>query len=138
VLHQTRTSDVVFSGARRGKPISNMAMLMLLRRMGRGELTAHGFRSTFRDWAAECTNFPREIAEMRWRMSSPTRSKPLTGAATSCQTPAAHGGVGTALSRQLFRARIETQDSLRVMPLRQHLATVRSLRPGRSAVWIGR
>jgi hypothetical protein len=43
-----------------------------------------------------------------------------------------------ALSRQLFRARIETQDSLRVMPLRQHLATVRSLRPGRSAVWIGR
>jgi integrase len=83
VLHQTRTSDVVFSGVRRGKPISNMAMLMLLRRMGRGELTAHGFRSTFRDWAAECTNFPREIAEMRWRMSSPTRSKPLTGAATS-------------------------------------------------------
>ena len=63
-LHETRTGDVVFSGARRGKPISNMAMLMLLRRMGRGELTAHGFRSTFRDWAAECTNFPREIAEM--------------------------------------------------------------------------
>jgi integrase len=63
-LHETRTSDVVFSGALRGKPISNMAMLMLLRRMGRGELTAHGFRSTFRDWAAERTNFPREIAEM--------------------------------------------------------------------------
>jgi integrase len=63
-MHKTRTSAVVFTGARRGKPISNMAMLMLLRRMGHGELTAHGFRSTFRDWAAECTHFPREIAEM--------------------------------------------------------------------------
>jgi integrase len=63
-LHETRTGEFVFSGARRGKPISNMAMLMLLRRMGRGELTAHGFRSTFRDWAAERTNFPSEIAEM--------------------------------------------------------------------------
>ena len=39
-------------------------MLMLLRRMGWGELTTHGFRSTFRDWAAECTNFPAEVAEM--------------------------------------------------------------------------
>jgi integrase len=37
---------------------------MLLRRMGRGELTAHGFRTSFRTWAAECTSFPREIAEM--------------------------------------------------------------------------
>jgi integrase len=63
-LHETRTGEFVFSGARRGKPISNMAMLMLLRRMGRGELTAHGFRSTFRDWAAERTNFPSKIAEM--------------------------------------------------------------------------
>ena len=41
-----------------------MAMLMLLRRMGRGDLTVHGFRSTFRDWAAERTNFPAEVAEM--------------------------------------------------------------------------
>lgn len=32
--------------------------------MGRGDLTAHGFRSTFRDWAAECTSFPAEVAEM--------------------------------------------------------------------------
>jgi hypothetical protein len=37
---------------------------MLLRRMGHGDITAHGFRSTFRDWAAERTNFPREVAEM--------------------------------------------------------------------------
>jgi integrase len=41
-----------------------MAMLMLLRRMGRGDLTAHGFRSSFRDWAAERTGFPAEVAEM--------------------------------------------------------------------------
>ena len=38
-------------------------MLAVLRRMDRGDLTAHGFRSTFRDWAAERTNFPREVAE---------------------------------------------------------------------------
>src|SRR6185295_13437165 len=38
--------------------------LALLRRMGRGDVTPHGFRSTFRDWAAEQTNFPREVAEM--------------------------------------------------------------------------
>jgi integrase len=41
-----------------------MAMLMTLRRMGRGDLTAHGFRSSFRDWAAERTSFPAEVAEM--------------------------------------------------------------------------
>jgi integrase len=55
--------DLVFPGNRRGKSLSNMAMLMVLRRMDRADLTAHGFRSTFRDWAAECTNFPREVAE---------------------------------------------------------------------------
>ncbi len=53
----------VFPGRQPGKPLSNMAMLQLLRRMGRRDLTSHGFRSTFRDWAAECTNHPREIAE---------------------------------------------------------------------------
>jgi integrase len=56
-------ADLVFPGHRRGKPLSNMSMLMMLRRIGRGDLTAHGFRSTFRDWAAERTNFPREVAE---------------------------------------------------------------------------
>jgi integrase len=61
---QARHQDaLVFPGDRRGKPLSNMAMLMVLRRMDRADLTAHGFRSTFRDWAAECTNFPREVAE---------------------------------------------------------------------------
>ena len=43
---------------------AGMAMLVLLRRMKRDELTVHGFRSTFRDWAAERTGFPAEVAEM--------------------------------------------------------------------------
>jgi integrase len=59
-----RQSDFVFPGAQPGRSFSNMALLMTLRRMGRGDLTAHGFRSTFRDWAAERTNFPAEVAEM--------------------------------------------------------------------------
>jgi integrase len=58
-----KVDGFVFPGGRPGKPLSSMALLMLLRRMGRGELTAHGFRSTFRDWCAEATNYPREVAE---------------------------------------------------------------------------
>src|SRR5216683_1045868 len=54
----------VFPGLRRALPMSNMVMLMLLRRMKRGDLTAHGFRSTFSDWAAERTGYPREVIEM--------------------------------------------------------------------------
>jgi len=54
----------VFPGAVTGKGLSNMAMLTLLRRMERGDLTTHGFRSTFRDWAAETTAYPPEVVEM--------------------------------------------------------------------------
>jgi len=59
-----RTGIFVFPGGKEGRPLSNMAFLMLLRRMGRDDLTAHGFRSTFRDWAAERTGFAAEVAEM--------------------------------------------------------------------------
>ena len=59
-----RTSDYVFPGGKAGKPLSNMAMTEVLRRMGRRDITVHGFRSTFRDWAAERTNFPSEVVEM--------------------------------------------------------------------------
>jgi integrase len=45
-------------------PLSNMALLMTLRRMKRADLTAHGFRSSFSDWCAEQTNFPSEVREM--------------------------------------------------------------------------
>jgi integrase len=57
-------SDYVFEGQKRHKPLSNMAMLMLLRRMDVEGVTVHGFRSTFRDWASEAASAPREIAEM--------------------------------------------------------------------------
>lgn len=59
------TADApLFEGRRAGKPLSNMAMLETLKRMKRGDLTVHGFRSSFRDWAAEITAYPNEVVEM--------------------------------------------------------------------------
>jgi integrase len=58
-----RTGDYVFPGQRRDRPLSAMAMEMMLRRMNVENATVHGFRSSFRDWAGECTAFPREVAE---------------------------------------------------------------------------
>ena len=52
----------VFPGTKAGKPLSTMALGMLLRRKRPAD-TVHGFRSTFRDWAGDCTTFPREIVE---------------------------------------------------------------------------
>jgi len=57
-------SEYVFEGQKRHRPLSNMAMLMLLRRMKVESVTVHGFRSTFRDWASEVAHAAREIAEM--------------------------------------------------------------------------
>jgi integrase len=57
-------AEFVFIGDKPGKPLSNMALLATLKRMGRADLTAHGFRSTFRDWAAETTAYPGEVVEM--------------------------------------------------------------------------
>lgn len=54
----------IFSGWKRGQAMSGMAMLEVLERMGRTDLTVHGFRSTFRDWTAEQTTHSREVAEM--------------------------------------------------------------------------
>jgi integrase len=58
-----RDAGFVFPGAKRGRPISKMAFALLLKRRG-VDCTVHGFRSTFRDWAAECTDFPNEVIEM--------------------------------------------------------------------------
>lgn len=58
------SSPYVFPGQQPEKPLSQMAMAMLLRRMKRHDLTVHGFRSSFRDWAAEETSFPNMVAEM--------------------------------------------------------------------------
>jgi len=57
-------TDLVFgSETKAGKPISDMSMTALLRRMDYDNITVHGFRSTFRDWAGETTSFPREVIE---------------------------------------------------------------------------
>ena len=53
----------MFPGAHRGKPLSNMAMLELLRGTAGNGYTVHGFRSTFRDWAGDQTSFDRETIE---------------------------------------------------------------------------
>jgi integrase len=58
------SSEFVFEGQKRHRPLSNMSMLMLLRRVANGDATVHGLRSTFRDWASEVANVPREVAEM--------------------------------------------------------------------------
>lgn len=62
----TRADDdtLIFPGRKQSKPLSSAAMAAVLRRMGRGDITVHGFRSSFRDWAAECTNYPNEVIEM--------------------------------------------------------------------------
>src|SRR5215475_6615035 len=60
---EKKQSDFVFHGWRTNKPLTGAACLKLLDNMKRAALTVHGFRSTFRDWCAEQTNFPREIAE---------------------------------------------------------------------------
>jgi integrase len=60
----------VFPGVRPGRPLSNMALLQLMRGMGygvngeRGDYVPHGFRSSFRDWSGEVSSFPRDVAEM--------------------------------------------------------------------------
>ena len=62
-LRNNEAGGWVFPGVRKGRPLSNMAMEMLLRRMGRADVTVHGFRSTFRDWAAETTAHSGDVAE---------------------------------------------------------------------------
>ena len=64
VLPRERGNDSVFIGLRAGTALSSMAMTATLKRMDRGDITVHGFRSTFRDWAAERTNFPNHVVEM--------------------------------------------------------------------------
>lgn len=62
-LHGLRTGRYVFAGMKGSKPLSNMAMLNMIRDLGL-DATTHGFRSSFRDWVAERTDFPAEVAEM--------------------------------------------------------------------------
>ena len=63
-LRRVAGNQFLFPGTRGGKGLSGMIMSQTLKRLGHGNVTTHGFRSSFRDWAAERTNFPREICEM--------------------------------------------------------------------------
>ncbi|MHC4053395.1 tyrosine-type recombinase/integrase [Bradyrhizobium sp. 25ACV] len=62
-LEKLKSGEFVFAGQARNKPLSNMAMEMVLRRMKVEDATVHGFRSSFRDWAGNVSNFPREVVE---------------------------------------------------------------------------
>jgi integrase len=62
-MQEARNGDFVFPGQKAGKPLSVMALEMVLRRMKIDGVTVHGFRSAFRDWSAECTNFTNEVCE---------------------------------------------------------------------------
>ena len=62
-LRQADVREHVFAGHKPGKPLSGEALGMVLRRMKLDDVTVHGFRSAFRDWAAECTNFTNEVCE---------------------------------------------------------------------------
>lgn len=69
-LFRIEDNPYLFPGARCGRPLSNMALLQLMRGMGygvnddRGKYVPHGFRSSFRDWSGEISSFPRDVAEM--------------------------------------------------------------------------
>jgi integrase len=63
-MRAIRTSDYIFSGKRTGRPVGANTVLRIAKETAGFEITTHGLRSTFRDWAAERTNFPREVAEI--------------------------------------------------------------------------
>jgi integrase len=104
-MAESRAGEAVFPGGKAGG-LSDMAMTMAMRRMGRGDLTVHGFRSTFRDWAAEQSSFPHEVAEMAlahmvasaveraYRRGDllPKRRQLMAAWARYCAQPAAGGG----------------------------------------------
>jgi integrase len=81
-----REGDFVFVGSRKGAALSHTAMAELLQRMGRTDITVHGFRSSFRDWAAERSTFPNHVIEMA--LAHVIGDK-LTGAATCSRSASA-------------------------------------------------
>ncbi len=63
-MQENQFGDLVFPGRKQDRPLSDMSLTAVLKRMGRGDLTAHGFRSSFRDWASELTSYPHDMCEM--------------------------------------------------------------------------
>jgi integrase len=103
-MEEARNSDFVFPGQATARPLSVMALEMMLRRMKIENATVHGFRSAFRDWAAECTNCTNEVceaalahviknkAEAAYRRGDlfEKRRKLMEAWAAHCSTPKAH------------------------------------------------
>ena len=84
----------VFLGPRGGSGLSNMAMTQVLKRMDRGDITVHGFRSSFRDWASETTNFPNHVVEMALaHVDRRQGGSGLSARRSIGQTPTARRGV---------------------------------------------
>ena len=102
-----RHSDYVFPGMREGRPVGQISVLMLAKQVAGADITAHGLRSTFRDWASERTSFPREVAEMALAHAIPNaveaayrrgdlfekRRRLMDAWADFCTNPAASGKV---------------------------------------------
>ena len=81
-LYRERDNPFVFIGTQPGSGLSNMAMAAVLHRMERTDITVHGFRSTFRDWAAETHGAsPTTSSRWRWRMRLVTKLRRRTGEA---------------------------------------------------------
>jgi integrase len=74
-LQNAQRGEFVFPSGKSRRPISNMAMTMTLRRMGGSDLTVHGFRSTFKDWAGDCTRFERDIVEEALAHTLPNKTE---------------------------------------------------------------
>ena len=70
-----RLGDLVFPGTKKNKPLSDMSLTAVLRRMERNDITVHGFRSSFRDWCSEsvANSFPREVCEHALAHSLPDK-----------------------------------------------------------------
>lgn len=96
-LHEAKTGDLVFPGIKSRKPLSDMSLTAILRRMSAkrekinlarwtdtkgDDITVHGFRSTFRDWIADTTSYPGEMAEIALAHKVDNKVEALTGAAT--------------------------------------------------------
>jgi integrase len=112
-LPRVEGNDLVFPSARSGRPLSDMTLTKVMRDMDL-EAVPHGFRSTFRDWASERTNYPREVAEMAlahaigdkveaaYRRGEllEKRRRMMADWARYCEQPAAKGGGVVPLKRK--------------------------------------
>ena len=103
-LEKLKTGDFVFPGQARNKPLSNMAMEMVLRRMKIEDATVHGFRSSFRDWAGNVSSFPREVDETALaHVIGDKAEQAYRRERRAGEAPQAHGSVGVLIASQRLR-----------------------------------